>query len=174
MAALQSGKTAMKAHEIDPNAYSQQLTEKSDYIEELFIDVARPELEIFQSPPTHYRQRTEFRVWHDGDDLYYVMFKPETREPYRVDHFPPGSQLINRLMPLLIDAIKNNPVLRKKIFQIDFLTTLSGDTLVSLLYHRKLDDQWIVEGPCIKRAVYRAGFSSRLHWSRAQAENSLG
>ena len=93
----------------------------------------------------NYRMRAEFRVWHDGDDLYYIMFDKETREKYRVDQFPAASRLINRLMPLLIETIKINPVLRRKLFQIDFLSTLSGEILVSLLYHRKLDDTWTQE-----------------------------
>ena len=34
-------------------------------------------------------------------------------------------------------------MLRTKLFQIDFLTTLSGQALISLIYHRKLDDEWL-------------------------------
>ena len=38
--------------------------------------------------------------------------------------------------------VRNNPVLRHKLFQIDYLTTLSNQAVVSLLYHKKLDDEW--------------------------------
>ena len=31
-------------------------------------------LEVFASPDQGFRLRAEFRVWHDGGDLYYVMF----------------------------------------------------------------------------------------------------
>ena len=31
-------------------------------------------LEVFASPDRGFRLRAEFRVWHDGGDLYYVMF----------------------------------------------------------------------------------------------------
>ena len=58
-----------------------------------------PELEVFESPEQHYRMRAEFRVWHEGDDMYYVMFNQETKEKYRVDQFPAASRLINDLMP---------------------------------------------------------------------------
>ncbi|MET0355372.1 MAG: tRNA (uridine(54)-C5)-methyltransferase TrmA, partial [Cellvibrio sp.] len=39
--------------------------------------------------------------------------------------------------------INAHEALRTKLFQIDFLTTLSGQALISLIYHRKLDDEWI-------------------------------
>jgi tRNA (uracil-5-)-methyltransferase len=34
-------------------------------------------------------------------------------------------------------GVRNNPVLRHKLFQIDYLTTLSNQAVVSLLYHKK-------------------------------------
>ncbi len=84
------------------------------------------ELEVYESPEQHYRMRAEFRVWHEGDDMYYVMFNQETKEKYRVDQFPTASRLINDLMPLLTDAMKENHSLRL-LRPVDFLSTLSGE-----------------------------------------------
>lgn len=33
-----------------------------------------PALEIHTSEPIHYRMRAEFTIWHEGEDLYFVMF----------------------------------------------------------------------------------------------------
>lgn len=41
-----------------------------------------PPLELFRSPPLHYRMRCEFRVWHDGDDFGYVMFSLNNSEDF--------------------------------------------------------------------------------------------
>ena len=60
----------------------------------------------------------------------------------RVDSFPAASELINQLMTAMIAGVRNNPILRHKLFQIDYLTTLSNQAVVSLLYHKKLDDEW--------------------------------
>ena len=136
--------------QIDPTTYAQQLARKVDTVNELFADINTPEVQVFASPPLHFRMRAEFRVWHDGDDLYYIMFDKNTREKYRVDEFPIGSVLMNTVMKLLIEKVKKNSTLRQKLFQIDFLTTLSGETLVSLLYHRKLDDEWKTEATKLK------------------------
>lgn len=87
--------------------------------------------------------RAEFRVWHEGDDLFYIMFHPGTREKYRVDTFAPGAPLINQLMPAVLAYIKELPLLRNRLFQVDFLTTTTGEATISLLYHRQLDDEWL-------------------------------
>ncbi len=136
---------------IDPSTYDQQLNEKVATLNQLFSTVATPDFEVFPSPPLHYRMRAEFRVWHDGDDLYYIMFNRETRQKYRVDEFPVGTVLMNTVMKHLIGKVRENPVLRLKLFQIDFLTTLSGEVLVSMLYHRKLDEEWTSEARQLKR-----------------------
>ena len=32
--------------------------------------------------------RAEFRIWHDKDDFYHIMFDQSTLQRYRVDVFP--------------------------------------------------------------------------------------
>lgn len=134
----------MPLSHINPANYEQQLTEKAQRITSQFTRFSPPELEVFPSPPLHYRMRAEFRVWHEGDDLFYIMFDQETRERFRVDQFPVANQLINRMMARLVEEIKDIELLRRKLFQVDFLSTQSGQILVSMLYHKQLDEQWRV------------------------------
>jgi tRNA (uracil-5-)-methyltransferase len=87
--------------------------------------------------------RAEFRVWHDGEDLNYVMFRREDpRTPVSITDFPVACERIQNLMPVLLRKLKDKTALRHKLFQVEFLSTLSGETLVTLIYHRKLDDEW--------------------------------
>ena len=87
--------------------------------------------------------RAEFRVWHDGDGLDYVMFRPEDRQtPVTVSDFPIACEAIRELMPALMARLRVEPLLRRKLFQVEFLSTLPGDTLVTLIYHRRLEDDW--------------------------------
>ncbi|SEG51396.1 tRNA (uridine(54)-C5)-methyltransferase TrmA [Vibrio hangzhouensis] len=145
-----------------PEGYQIQLDDKSQRLIDMMAPYSAPELEVFTSPEKHYRMRAEFRVWHEGEDMYYIMFNQETREKYRVDQFPAASRLINDLMPLLMDAMKGNEILRKKLFQVDFLSTLSGEILVSLLYHRQLDDAWKAEAQALKQQLNDEGFKLSL------------
>lgn len=138
---------------IAPEQYQQQLDAKAHSLEQAFSQFNPPQLQVFASPDKHYRCRAEFRVWHQGDDLYYIMFDKETKQKIRVDQFGPASELINQLMPVLIEAIKQNPALRFKLFQIDFLSTLSGEVVVSLLYHKALDDEWQQQAKALKQQL---------------------
>lgn len=65
-------------------------------------------------------------------------------------------------MPLLMDAMKGSPILRHKLFQVDFLSTLSGEILVSLLYHRQLSEEWITAAQALKQRLNDEGFNLNL------------
>lgn len=138
---------------IDPSNYEQQLSVKQDDMTELFSQFNGPDIDVYRSEPIHYRQRAEFRVWHQGDDLYYIMFDPTTKQKFKVENFPVASQLINHLMTALLSAIKTEPILRYKLFQVDFLTTLSGEAIISLLYHKPLDDDWQEQATRLKQGL---------------------
>ena len=138
---------------MDPNTYDAQLEEKRIKLEKIFADFDTPNLEVFSSEPTNYRMRAEFRIWHDGEDMYYYMFDKTLNSKIRCDQFMPASQLINNMMPALIAELKSNSILRYRLFQIDFLSTLSGEILVSLLYHKQLDEQWEVEAITLKEKL---------------------
>jgi len=127
---------------IHPDNYPQQLSNKQDDMTQLFSCFTMPVVEVFPSATLNYRLRAEFRVWHQEDDLYYIMFNSATKEKFRVDDFPVASQLINQAMQALLTAIKDKPLLRFKLFQVDFLSTLSGELLISLLYHKPLTPEW--------------------------------
>ena len=62
-----------------------------------------------------------------------------------IDDFPIASRRINELMPQLKAAWQASEVLSFKLFQVEFLTTLSGDALITLAYHRPLDEAWQAE-----------------------------
>lgn len=149
---------------IKPEQYDQLLDQKITGIKEQFAEFDIPNIDVFTSPKLSYRMRCEFRVWHEGDDLFHIMFDKETKEKVRIDHFPPASQLIDNVMQELIEALKPNEILRRKLFQIDYLSTLSGEILVSLLYHKQLDDEWIEACKTLKdqlSAKYKIDFVGR-------------
>ncbi|KFZ36602.1 tRNA (uracil-5-)-methyltransferase [Shewanella mangrovi] len=143
----------MKLSSMDPALYPQQLAEKQQLLTQAFAPFSAPTLEVFASAPAHYRMRAEFRVWHDGDDLYYCVFDQELKAIQRCDQFLPASTLINDMMLALVEELKPNMVLRHKLFQVDFLSTLSGEILVSLLYHRQLGEDWVAEAEALKQRL---------------------
>lgn len=128
---------------VDPTRYLSQLDAKVHKFCDDFSAVTTLAPQVFASAPINYRLRAEFRIWHDGENLDYAMFDPDVPAvPVCVSEFPAASLRINQLMPQLRDELTRSEALRHRLFQVEFLTTLSGDALITLIYHRALDDKW--------------------------------
>jgi len=136
----------MSAPQFDPATYDAQLAEKAARLVELLAPFDAPAPEVFDSPREHYRLRTEFRLWREDGQRHYAMFEQgDKHTPILIDEFPIASRRINELMPQLKAAWQASETLSFKLFQVEFLTTLSGDALITLAYHRPLDDAWQAE-----------------------------
>lgn len=124
--------------------YQQQLSDKIDRYKALMADagISLPELEIHDSAPFGFRMRAEFRVWHENGQAHYAMNKPGEKRPFIIQDFPIGSALINQLMPQIMVAVNKSDTLSYKLFSMEYLTTTTGEALITLIYHRQLDDQW--------------------------------
>ena len=142
--------------------YNQQLQNKITNLKILLSDFSLPDLQVFSSPISHYRMRAEFRIWHNGEELYHIMYDKKTKKRVRIDSFPIASQLINRAMQTILPLLQYNDKLRHQLFQIDYFSTLSGQLLITLLYHKKLDDQWIIEAERLKQQLAEQGIIANL------------
>lgn len=144
----------MAIDQVFPEQYNEQLKHKVARLKEDFARFAPPEPAVFTSPPSHYRQRAEFKMWQENGRVDYAMYRPgEYKKPFVIDEFPVASRRINELMPPLLEAINADPVLRLKLFQVEFLTTLTGDALITLLYHKRLDEQWEAAARDLREAL---------------------
>lgn len=116
--------------------YEGQLKQKVDAYRSYFSI----EPQVFPSPPSHFRARAEFKIFHDAD-LSYAMHK-KGGGFVKIDHCPIVLKPIFDLMEPLLEAIRSDHLLAKKLFRIDFLSGLSGEVLVTLVYHRAIDEAW--------------------------------
>lgn len=136
--------------QVNPAAYPELFAQKTSQLEALFqqeLTQPLPKLEAFASPASHYRYRAEFRIWHEGDSASYIMFEPSIEKgvrPRRValTSYPVASKLINKLMPVLLEKVIASSELKPRLYQVNFLTSLKGESLITLIYHRKLDAAW--------------------------------
>lgn len=139
---------------IDPGSYASQLAEKVSQFKLRFAPFATPEPGVFPSAPEHYRLRAEFRIWRQGEQLDYAMFDPDNpRQPVMVEHFPMAAESICGLMPRLMKHLRDSQTLRGGLFQVDFLATLSGEQMVTLVYHRQLGTGWELAARDLARAL---------------------
>ncbi|WP_286914140.1 MULTISPECIES: tRNA (uridine(54)-C5)-methyltransferase TrmA [unclassified Pseudomonas] len=129
----------------DPSAYDAQLQAKVARLRDLLAPFGAPEPAVFDSPREHYRLRAEFRLWREDGQRHYAMFAPgDKHKAILIDEFPIASERINQLMPRLKAAWQASEALSNRLFQVEFLTTLAGDAMVTLCYHRPLDEAWEV------------------------------
>ncbi len=134
----------MYNHSFSADEYQQQLQAKVQRLQQLLADFDAPEPEVFSSPLKHFRMRAEFRIWFQDGEPFYAMFNPGNKhEPILLEQLPIASEQINQLMPLLKQAWLQTPELSRRLFQAEFLTTLSGQAMVTLCYHRPLGEEWL-------------------------------
>lgn len=164
----------MTPEHLPTEQYEAQLAEKVVRLQSMMAPFSDLVPEVFRSPVSHYRMRAEFRIWHDGDDLYHIIFDQQTKSRIRVDSFPAASELINQLMTAMIAGVRNNPILRHKLFQIDYLTTLSNQAVVSLLYHKKLDDEWRQQAEALRDALRAQNLNVHLIGRATKNQNRAG
>lgn len=144
----------MALHRVNTDDYQQQLDEKTARLREAYRRFTELTPEVFPSPPSHYRLRAEFKMWQEKGRVDYAMYKQgEYKKPFIIEEFTVGSERINALMPPLLDAINDSELLRRRLFCTEFLTTLSGDALITLIYHKPLDEAWEQEARALQDAL---------------------
>ncbi|KAH8045535.1 S-adenosylmethionine-dependent tRNA (m5U54) methyltransferase [Aureococcus anophagefferens] len=107
----------------DESGYDAQLAAKVARVRALLGEVAElPETTtVVPSPKSHFRQRSNFRVWHEpeatGLGVSFIMYSPSSsdKEPLRVGDFARGDAKTNALMGPVLAALKATPVLRDKL-----------------------------------------------------------
>ena len=101
-------------------------------IEEHYKD----DIVINLSPTCGYRSRCEFGYKNN----FYTMYSP-SREIVYLNTFAIARPFIQALMPKLLNQINKSNVLKTKLFQINFRSNRKNRVLVSLIYHKLLDDK---------------------------------
>ena len=102
----------------------------------LIQEYYKNDIVINLSPPNGYRSRCEFG-YKNG---FYTMYSSEGKILF-LDTFAVERPSIQNLMPKLLDEINNSYDLKNKLFQINFRTNRKNKILVSLIYHKLLDDE---------------------------------
>jgi len=123
------------------DGYENQLSQKLVLNKDRFLPFYSGNISVFKSPDIHYRSRSEFKIWHIDDEIHYAMNHKDKKGIVLVDECPQVNQYIALLMPKLLESIKVKEI-GFKLFGMDFLSSSSGEIVVSFLYHRKLDEAW--------------------------------
>ncbi len=124
--------------------YTEQLNIKVINQQERFKDIYNKKIDVIKSEEEAFRNRVEFRVFHKLGELHYAM-SDINKKLMIIDSCSIVSPIIAQLMSKLLVKVKKSELLSKKFFSVEFLSSTTNDLLVTMIYHKKLDDQWIDE-----------------------------
>uniref|UniRef100_UPI0040487E3E hypothetical protein n=1 Tax=Aliarcobacter sp. TaxID=2321116 RepID=UPI0040487E3E len=129
--------------------YEEQLNYKLQREKDRFSNFTNIDFDIIKSEDKAFRNRAEFRIWWEKDEngneiLSYAMndFK---KNILKIDSCQIVSPQIQELMPKLIKELETDLILSYKLFAVEFLGSTTKDMLVTLIYHKKLEDEWILK-----------------------------
>jgi len=111
-------------------------------IKNKFEKFYKDKFDIFSSSEKNYRFRIEFRIFKDENgNLNYAMFNKDKKLfPIKSCELP--FKPITDLMEELIVELNSDFELKNKLFAIEFLSTLTQQVLVTLIYHRKINENF--------------------------------
>lgn len=134
--------------------YQAQCKEKLNRVGTLLNPFYQKEIEVFDSLTSHYRARAEFRIWHEGEVCYYAMGNSEKKGAINIEECPKVILPIEKRMWQLLETINHSPeILKQRLFAVEFLATTTDECLITMLYHRKLDEVWVQEAKGLEKTL---------------------
>lgn len=127
-------------------SYEEQLNFKLQREKERFSDFTTMDFDIIKSEEKAFRNRAEFRIWWEKDEnaneiLSYAM-NDFNKNILEINSCQIVSPHIQEIMPKLLKLLMEDLILSYKLFAVEFLDSSTNDMLVTLIYHKKLDEQW--------------------------------
>lgn len=127
-------------------SYEEQLNFKLQREKQRFSDFTTMDFDIIKSEEKAFRNRAEFRIWWEKDEngkeiLSYAM-NDFNKNILEINSCQIVSSHIQGIMPKLLDLLMSELTLSYKLFAVEFLDSSTKDMLVTLIYHKKLDEEW--------------------------------
>lgn len=127
-------------------SYDEQLTFKLDREKERFSNFTSMDFDLIKSSDKNFRNRAEFRIWwekdENGDEILSYAMNDFKKDILKIDSCQIVSAHIQEIMPKLLNLLMEDLILSYKLFAVEFLASSTNDMLVTLIYHKKLDEQW--------------------------------
>lgn len=127
-------------------SYEEQLNFKLQREKDRFSDFTTIDFDIIKSEEKAFRNRAEFRIWWEKDEsekeiLSYAM-NDFNKNILEINSCQIVSSHIQEIMPKLLGLLMSELTLSYKLFAVEFLGSTTNDMLVTLIYHKKLDEKW--------------------------------
>ena len=134
-------------------SYEDELREKEQRVLGLMSPFGVKSLEVFSANESNYRARSEFKIWHDDNGANYAMGRLDKQGATNIIECPKVIVPIEKRMQPLLDTINSSKVLKHRIFSVEFLATTTDEVLITMIYHRKLDEEWEKEARALEKSL---------------------
>ncbi|MEA2017216.1 MAG: tRNA (uridine(54)-C5)-methyltransferase TrmA [Campylobacterota bacterium] len=140
-------------------SYEEQLNIKVSKQIDRFKNLYNKDIAIIKSGDGAFRDRAEFRIWKIFDTdisenykLHYAMNDID-KKILTIQNCSIVNSNISNLMPILLEELDSDKDLSFKLFTIEFLSSTIEDMLVTLIYHRKLDENWSLKAKELEKKL---------------------
>lgn len=137
--------------------YEEQLNYKIQREKERFSNFTNIDFDIIKSNESNFRNRAEFRIWwekgENNEEILSYAMNDFKKNILKINSCEMVSHHIKELMPKLIDELQNDLELSFKLFAVEFLGSSTKDMLVTLIYHKKLEESWIQKAKEIEKRL---------------------
>ncbi|MEA3314537.1 MAG: tRNA (uridine(54)-C5)-methyltransferase TrmA [Campylobacterota bacterium] len=129
-------------------SYEKQLNIKIEKEKNRFKDLWNKDIDIIKSEDGAFRNRAEFRIWktfnEDNSFILNYAMNDINKKVLPIQSCSIVSDIISKTMDKIIVELSKSDKLNFKLFSIEFLSSTTNDILVTLIYHKKLDEQWSI------------------------------
>lgn len=150
-------------------AYEKQLESKLQQTQQEFSSLfssngfSSANLSVHNSVEWGFRARAEFRFYTDENRIYFAMSNREKNHRTPITQCPILLPIIQKAMPLVIESLEADEVLRTKIYACNFLANIeSQEIIISLIYHKRLDSIWEQKAQNMRDRLHKA-LSATIH-----------
>ena len=132
-------------------SYEEELAEKKKRVLGLLSPFGVEAVEVFSANEANYRARSEFKIWHDGNTCSYAMGRLDKKGAVTIEECPKVIEPIVKRMQPLLDKVNSSEILKNRLFTVEFLATTTDECLITMIYHRKLDEAWEIEARALEQ-----------------------
>ena len=154
--------------------YTSQIRQKYERTLEEFVSFLAPQnvdIEVFSSPQSGFRARTELRFFRLENTLSFAMSALESSHKVPITSCLILRPILQSLMPLLCDLLNTKEVLKTKLYACNLLCNLPNgiesntksnenmnneEVIITLIYHKYLDILWEAESLVLQEKLKNA------------------
>lgn len=104
------------------------------------------EFQVFKSVESSFRARAELGIYHNGDKIFYTMRGVKERF-VEIKNCQNLLLNIQKTLPILLEILNSLEfsVFKMRLFSLEILASQNNALLLTLIYHRKLEESWLLE-----------------------------